>query len=79
MAALDGYARAVDGWAILEPGAREALQLLRERGYALGLLSNTWWAADWHAASSPSAGRRGPTSVEAARSERHTDDRQPEA
>jgi putative hydrolase of the HAD superfamily len=47
-AALDGYARAVDGWAILEPGARETLLLLRERGYPLGLLSNTWWAADWH-------------------------------
>ena len=47
-AALDGYAHAVDGWAILEPGARETLQLLRERGYPLGLLSNTWWAADWH-------------------------------
>ena len=48
LAALDGYARAVDGWATLEPGARETLQLLRERGYPLGLLSNTWWAADWH-------------------------------
>lgn len=47
-AALDGYARAVDGWARLEPGARETLILLRERGYRLGLLSNTWWAADWH-------------------------------
>jgi putative hydrolase of the HAD superfamily len=47
-AALDGYARAVDGWAQLEPGARETLVLLRERGYPLGLLSNTWWAADWH-------------------------------
>jgi putative hydrolase of the HAD superfamily len=21
---------------------------LRERGYTLGLLSNTWWAAEWH-------------------------------
>jgi putative hydrolase of the HAD superfamily len=47
-AALDGYARAVDGWANLEPAARETLQALRERGYPLGLLSNTWWAADWH-------------------------------
>ena len=47
-AALDGYARAVDGWGQLEPGARETLLLLRERGYPLGLLSNTWWAADWH-------------------------------
>jgi putative hydrolase of the HAD superfamily len=34
--------------AALEPGARETLQLLRERGYPLALLSNTWWAADWH-------------------------------
>ena len=24
------------------------LALLRERGYRLGLLSNTWWAAGWH-------------------------------
>jgi putative hydrolase of the HAD superfamily len=47
-AALDGYARAVDGWGQLEPGARETLLLLRERGYPLGLLSNTWWAAGWH-------------------------------
>lgn len=48
LAALDGYARAVDGWAIVFPDARETLQLLRSRGYPLGLLSNTWWAADWH-------------------------------
>jgi len=48
VAALDGYARAVDGWAVLEPGTRETLHFLRERGYQLGLLSNTWWAADWH-------------------------------
>jgi putative hydrolase of the HAD superfamily len=48
LAALDGYARAVDGWAIVFPDARDTLRLLRERGYRLGLLSNTWWAADWH-------------------------------
>jgi putative hydrolase of the HAD superfamily len=48
IAALDGYAKAVDGWAEIEPGARETLQALRDRGYRLGLLSNTWWAADWH-------------------------------
>ena len=48
VAALDGYARAVDGWAIVFPDARDTLRLLRERGYRLGLLSNTWWAADWH-------------------------------
>ena len=48
LAALDGYARAVDGWAEVFPDARDTLLLLRERGYRLGLLSNTWWAADWH-------------------------------
>jgi putative hydrolase of the HAD superfamily len=48
LAALDGYARAVDGWAEVSPDARETLQLLRERGYRIGLLSNTWWAAEWH-------------------------------
>lgn len=48
VAALDGYARAVDGWAQVFPDARETLRTLRGRGYRLGLLSNTWWAADWH-------------------------------
>jgi putative hydrolase of the HAD superfamily len=48
LTALDGYARAVNGWAIVFPDARQTLQLLRERGYRLGLLSNTWWAAEWH-------------------------------
>ncbi len=48
MAALDGYALAVDGWAVVFPDARETLQLLRERDYRIGLLSNTWWAAEWH-------------------------------
>lgn len=48
LAALDGYARAVDGWAVVVPNAVETLRLLRERGYPLGLLSNTWWAAEWH-------------------------------
>jgi len=48
LTALDGYARAVDGWAIVFPDTRETLQLLRERGYRLVLLSNTWWAAEWH-------------------------------
>lgn len=48
MTALDGYARAVDGWAVVFPDTRETLQLLRERGYRIGLLSNTWWAAEWH-------------------------------
>lgn len=48
MAALDGYARALDGWAIVFPDARQTLQTLREGGYRIGLLSNTWWAAQWH-------------------------------
>jgi putative hydrolase of the HAD superfamily len=48
LAALDGYARAVDGWAIVFPDSRDTLRTLRERGYKLGLLSNTWWAAAWH-------------------------------
>ena len=48
LAALDGYAHAVDGWAEVFPDVRETLQLLRESGYRLGLLSNTWWAAEWH-------------------------------
>ena len=48
LVALDGYAHAVDGWAIVFPDARQTLMTLRERGYKVGLLSNTWWAADWH-------------------------------
>ena len=47
-AVLDGYARAVEGWSIVCPDAAPTLDLLRERGYRLGLLSNTWWAAAWH-------------------------------
>ena len=45
---LDGYARAVDGWAVAFPDARDTLHELRSRGYRIGLLSNTWWAAAWH-------------------------------
>ena len=48
LATMDGYARAVAGWSTVFPDARETLTLLRERGYRLGLLSNTWWAAEWH-------------------------------
>jgi putative hydrolase of the HAD superfamily len=59
IAALDGYAHAVDGWAIVFPDARETLQLLRERDYPLGLLSNTWWAADWHNADLATHGLNG--------------------
>ncbi len=48
IATLDGYARAVAGWCAVFPDARDTLLTLRERGYRLGLLSNTWWAAEWH-------------------------------
>ncbi|HYU76198.1 MAG TPA: HAD family hydrolase [Ktedonobacteraceae bacterium] len=48
LAALDGYARAVNGWAIIFPDVILTLEELRQRGYRLGLLSNTWWAAEWH-------------------------------
>jgi putative hydrolase of the HAD superfamily len=46
--AMDGYARAVNGWAIIFPDTVPTLLELRKRGYPLGLLSNTWWAAEWH-------------------------------
>ncbi len=45
---MDAYARAIAGWSAVFPDARDTLLLLRERGYRLGLLSNTWWAAEWH-------------------------------
>ncbi len=48
LAALDGYAQAVAGWAFVFPDSVPTLQTLRAQGYRLGLLSNTWWAADWH-------------------------------
>ncbi|HEY3218989.1 MAG TPA: HAD family hydrolase [Candidatus Limnocylindria bacterium] len=48
LATLSGYAKAVEGWSTVFPDSRETLVALRERGYRLGLLSNTWWAADWH-------------------------------
>lgn len=48
IATMDGYAKAVAGWSAVFPDARDTLQLLRERGYRVGLLSNTWWAAEWH-------------------------------
>ena len=46
--AMDGYAKAIAGWSTVDPDAGATLRLLRDRGYRLGLLSNTWWAADWH-------------------------------
>lgn len=48
VATMDGYAKAVAGWSTVFPDSRDTLVLLRERGYRLGLLSNTWWAAEWH-------------------------------
>jgi putative hydrolase of the HAD superfamily len=48
LAVLDGYGRAVDGWAEVFDDARATLEELRRCGYRLGLLSNTWWAAEWH-------------------------------
>jgi putative hydrolase of the HAD superfamily len=48
VAALDGYARAVAGWCTVFADTRDTLATLRDRGYRLGLLSNTWWAAEWH-------------------------------
>ena len=45
---LDACARALDGWAQPFPDAQPTLEYLRSRGYRLGLLSNTWWAAEWH-------------------------------
>lgn len=45
---LDGYARAIERWTVPVPDAHQTLALLRARGYRLGLLSNTWWAAQWH-------------------------------
>jgi len=48
IATMDGYARAVAGWSTVFPDSKDTLVLLRERGYRLGLLSNTWWAAEWH-------------------------------
>jgi HAD superfamily hydrolase (TIGR01509 family) len=48
LAALDGYAQATGGWAPPFPDAHHTLRELRRSGYRLGLLSNTWWAAEWH-------------------------------
>ncbi len=45
---VNAYAKAIAGWSTVDPDATSVLNLLRERGYRLGLLSNTWWAADWH-------------------------------
>lgn len=59
IATMDGYARAVAGWSEVFPDARDTLVLLRDRGYRLGLLSNTWWAAEWHNADLAAHGLEG--------------------
>jgi putative hydrolase of the HAD superfamily len=48
LTALDVYAQAIGEWAIPFPDAYGTLSALRQRSYRLGLLSNTWWAAEWH-------------------------------
>ena len=48
LATLDGYARAVDRTARVFPDSRLVLETLRASGYRIALLSNTWWAAEWH-------------------------------
>jgi putative hydrolase of the HAD superfamily len=48
MAVLDACAAALSGWATPFPDAAPVLEWLRSRGFRLGLLSNTWWASDWH-------------------------------
>ena len=45
LGAMDGYAKAIAGWSTVDPDAATVLKTLRDRGYRLGLLSNTWWAA----------------------------------
>ncbi len=48
LAVLDGYGQAVDGEAFVFPDSASTLRQLRDEGYQLALLSNTWWAAAWH-------------------------------
>jgi putative hydrolase of the HAD superfamily len=47
-AVLDAAGCALGGWACPFDDTVPTLQLLRARGYRIGLLSNTWWAAAWH-------------------------------
>lgn len=54
--ALDGYAAAIEGWSVAFPDALRTLVELKEEGYRLGLLSNTWWASGWHDADLASHG-----------------------
>lgn len=48
LAVVDGYAAAVSGWCRIYGDSVATIRELRAAGYRLGLLSNTWWAADWH-------------------------------
>ena len=43
--ALEGYGRAAVGWATPFPDAVPTLFRLRDAGYGIGVLSNTWWSA----------------------------------
>lgn len=45
--ALEGYGRAAVGWATPFPDAVPTLFRLRNAGYGIGVLSNTWWSAAW--------------------------------
>lgn len=48
LTAMDGYAASTLGWSQLFPDTVTTLVTLRGLGYRIGLLSNTWWAAEWH-------------------------------
>jgi len=48
LTAMDGYAASTVGWSQLFPDTITTLVTLRGLGYRIGLLSNTWWAAEWH-------------------------------
>jgi putative hydrolase of the HAD superfamily len=38
----------IEGFSVVCPDAVRTLETLRGSGYGLCLLSNTWWAAEWH-------------------------------
>jgi putative hydrolase of the HAD superfamily len=48
LAALDGYAEATVNWSVAYDDSAPTLAALRDGGLRIGLLSNTWWAAEWH-------------------------------
>lgn len=48
LAVLDACGRAMGGWAQPFADTVSTLQTMRQSGYRIGLLSNTWWAAEWH-------------------------------